>query len=665
MTARPDYPFDVEETDHVWIEMVDGVRLAGRLWRPVTDTPVPAILEYIPYRKTDMVRARDERNHPFLAANGYACIRVDMRGSGDSEGHMPDMYAPAELDDARQVIEWLAEQGWCSGRVGMFGTSWGGTASLQASVDAPDALKAVIAVCATHNRFEDDIHYMGGCVLTDTFEWGATLPSILASPQTPNAGPDWMEKWRERVSSLTFPVENWLREHARGSYWRHGSVIHQAQSLNVPILSVGGWSDRYSNSVMSLVDARPDLVWGVVGPWGHHYPDHGAPGPAIGFQKLALDWWDHWLKSEESVQPDWPRLRVWLREFDPPADTLSTREGKWIESGATTAHVQDVLHDLAELVQVGAQPWNVPTTPSTGQTSGDTGYFGRSGGLPLDQTDDDTEALVFETLPLKEECVLYGAPQLTVAGVMQDGPTQIVARLSDVRPDGVAARISYGVRNLALDENLDRPEHPDPEGAFTATLRLHTTAYRVRKGHRIRLALSKALWPLICAELQPGSSRISAGTLKLPMMTDAPTDLREALPAAEDLPQAKSHQIVAGPSLERWSSQSENVAEIGWHQPRIEVAYRDTGTTFGYETRARHSLTTNGAVSETTEITHEMIFDRPDGVAEISVALTARSESGICDVNAILNARWDGKEIAERKWSIAVPFNAKIVNEVT
>ncbi|MEX0307453.1 MAG: CocE/NonD family hydrolase, partial [Ruegeria sp.] len=349
MADQAEYPFDVLETDHLWIEMPDRVRLAARLWRPVTQGLVPAILEYIPYRKTDMVRARDERNHPFFAAHGYACIRVDMRGSGDSEGHMLDMYAPAELDDARQVIEWLAAQPWCNGRVGMFGTSWGGTASLQASVNAPAPLKATIAVCATHDRFEDDIHYMGGCVLSDTFEWGATLPSILASPPSLNVGPDWKSLWKKRIDNLTFPLENWLREDGRGEYWRHGSVRHTANALSIPILSVGGWSDRYSNSVMSLVDARPDLIWGVVGPWGHHYPDHGSPGPSIGFQKLALEWWDHWLKSDQPDTPDWPRLRVWMREFDTPGNSLAQRSGRWAQSGPASQESAMQDWDLSTL----------------------------------------------------------------------------------------------------------------------------------------------------------------------------------------------------------------------------------------------------------------------------------------------------------------------------
>ena len=183
--------------------MPDGVRLAARLWIPrgALNAPVPAIFEYIPYRKADMVRARDERNHPFFAAHGYGSVRVDMRGSGDSEGRMPDMYAENELSDARAVIDWLAAQPWCNGRVGMFGTSWGGTAGLQAGVDAPEALKAVIAVCATHDRFEDDIHHKGGCLLTDTFEWGATLPAILALPPSRNVGEDWRERWEARLRS--------------------------------------------------------------------------------------------------------------------------------------------------------------------------------------------------------------------------------------------------------------------------------------------------------------------------------------------------------------------------------------------------------------------------------------------------------------------------------
>jgi len=653
MTDQTDHPFEVSETDHLWIEMPDGVRLAARLWRPVTPEPVPAILEYIPYRKTDMVRARDERNHPYFAAHGYACIRVDMRGSGDSEGHMPDMYAPAELEDARQVIEWLAGQPWCNGRVGMFGTSWGGTASLQASIDAPEPLRAVIAVCATHDRFEDDIHYMGGCVLSDTFEWGATLPSILASPPSPNVGAGWKALWRERIENLSFPLENWLREDSRGTYWRHGSVIHNADSLTVPILAIGGWSDRYSNSVMALVDRRPDLVWGVVGPWGHHYPDHGTPGPAIGFQRLALDWWDCWLKPETPEPPNWPRLRTWLREFDTPGDSLAERSGKWVQSGTTAEDTVVQELNLSVLKSNKADAiWNVPTDPTVGQSAGDTGYFGRFGGLPLDQNPDDSRSLVFETAPLAEDLIIYGGATLELSGDMRGQPGQIVARLSDIDGDGVAARISYGVRNLSLDENLDRSLPTGQMSRFNAEIRLHSTAYRVRKGHRLRLALSSSYWPLIHAVSRTEDILLDAGAMRLPAMTQEPPDLVHRFPPIQYLPVEKTHSTQSRGGLDRWAKDRGNLIEMGWHQPLVTTIFSKPETAFGYETSMEHILDTSGAVSQMTTVNHRMVFERPDGTAEVAVTLTARSSSGCITADAELNVNWNNRPFANRHWRI-------------
>lgn len=651
----PDPPYAVENTEHLWIEMADGVRLAARLWRPVTDHPVPAVLEYIPYRKTDMVRARDERNHPFFAAHGYACVRVDMRGSGDSDGHMPDMYAPAELDDARQVIEWLARQSWCSGSVGMFGTSWGGTASLQASVDAPAALKAVIAVCATHDRFEDDIHYMGGCVLSDTFEWGATLPAVLASPPTTATGPDWMDRWRNRIETLAFPLENWLREGGRGQYWRHGSVVHQTDALSVPILAVGGWSDRYSNSVMPLVNARPDLVWGVVGPWGHHYPDHGSPAPAMGFQQLALEWWDHWLKTPAPEELAWPRLRVWLREFDLPSDRLSMRNGRWIESGPSVSESEEQTLAFSDLLQTeGSAPWGIPDHSDVGVTSGDTGYFGRVGGLPLDQSVDDAKSLVFETGPLPQDLILYGAVHLQLEGTSVTGKGQIAARLNDVTPEGDVAKISYGLRNLALDDALDHPEVPNDPGPFKTRMSMHTTAYVVKKGHRLRLALSRALWPMI-ETTDAGDITLLSGRLALPVFQGNPEDLKCPLPLAEDLPVTKSYQAVEAPALTRWHTSEEDVEEVGWHQPRIRTAYIETHTSFGFETRMTHHLRKDVGGEHQVDVVHHMQFERPDGEASVDVALQAKQSDGAREVQAQLKVTWNGAEISNRHWHVVLP----------
>ncbi|MDU8945765.1 CocE/NonD family hydrolase [Ovoidimarina sediminis] len=648
----------VSVTEHLWIPMPDGTRLAARLWLPdsAEDMPCPALLEYIPYRKADMVRARDARNHPCFAAHGYACLRVDMRGSGDSEGVMPDMYAEAELDDARRVIEWIAAQPWCSGKVGMFGTSWGGTAALQASVDAPGALKAVIAVCATHDRYEDDIHHMGGCLLTDTLEWGATLPAILAAPPTPAAGPDWRDLWRKRLDSLAFPVEPWLREEARGTYWRRGSVIHEAARLTRPILAIGGWSDRYSNSVMSLAAARPDLVWGVVGPWGHHYPDHGAPGPAMGFQDLALAWWDHWLRDAPSP-PDWPRLRLWLREFDTPADTLAARAGRWIEADTSDTDTQRLTLGTPALATASPAKdgWPVPHDLLTGAAAGDTGYFGRPGGLPLDQAPDDARALTFDTPPLDADRILLGPPSLTLDIRAPEEPAQIALRLSDVAPDGRVALITRTIRNLALDDGLDAPSGPLPSRR-RITISFPHTAYRLAAGHRLRLALSSSYWPLIWPAATTAMPRIAAGWLDLPVTRSAPAGLAQPLPPARDLPREKPFEPLENPPLERvFRTTPDGTRREDWHQPYTALRHHDIATTFGYETSAAFSLDPGNPASARATHAHRAVYARPDGTAEIACTLTTTADAAAFHLDGHLSVTWNGDALATRHWAHSVP----------
>ena len=135
----------MREIPNLWIPLGDGTRLAARLWLPddAEQDPVPALLEYLPYRKRDGTAERDSLTHPYLAAHGYACIRVDVRGSGESDGVLSDEYSQAELDDGVEVIAWLARQPWCSGQVGMFGISWGGFNALQVAALRPPALKAI------------------------------------------------------------------------------------------------------------------------------------------------------------------------------------------------------------------------------------------------------------------------------------------------------------------------------------------------------------------------------------------------------------------------------------------------------------------------------------------------------------------------------------------
>ena len=486
--------------------MSDGVHLSARIWLPshVGNVPAAAILEYIPYRKRDLVRVRDERNHVYFARQGFASVRVDMRGSGDSEGHMEDMYGIRELSDAKEVIEWIAEQHWCNGQVGMMGTSWGGTSSLQTAIAKPVALKAIIAVCATDNRFEDDIHYMGGCVLTDTVEWAATLPAILASPPDPqNLGARWREIWMQRLEKARFPGENWLRHQIFDDYWQHGSVSQTGKPYECPVLLVGGWRDRYSNTVISCLNQDPSNCWGIIGPWGHHYPDQASPGPGISFQKVATRWWKHWLNGVENGVPKDPKLTVWVNCYDEPQDRIDQSSGFWTvqQDWPCTEDNTQTYYFVNRSLQSDPADINsaevIPVDPAVGMAAGDTGYFGRAGGLPLDQQVDDERSLVYETNTITEPIVLLGSAQLELSIARDQRNAQISVRICDVAPDNKVAQVSLAIRNLALGDDLKTPLEYSENDVSTYMIKFPNKAYRFEVGHRLRISISGSYWPLV------------------------------------------------------------------------------------------------------------------------------------------------------------------------
>lgn len=300
---------EIEELPDLGITLSDGCRLSARVWRPVDSdkNPVPAILEYLPYRKRDGTCARDALTHPYFARHGYACIRVDMRGNGDSDGLMTDEYSEQELVDAVEVIHWLAAQPWCSGSVGMMGISWGGFNSLQVAARQPDPLKAIITLCSTVDRFADDIHYKGGCLLNENLGWGATMWAYSSRAPDPALRDNWRELWLNRLENEPFLPSTWLRHQRRDAYWQHGSICEDYSAIKARVLAVGGWGDAYKNAVPQIVENIPGAK-GIIGPWVHKYPHFAVPEPRIGFLQEALRWWDRWLKGVDTDVENDPGL---------------------------------------------------------------------------------------------------------------------------------------------------------------------------------------------------------------------------------------------------------------------------------------------------------------------------------------------------------------------
>ena len=407
-----DFPNAVQDLEHVWIPMSDGVRLSARIWMPenAQASPVPAILEYIPYRKRDGTRVWDEPRHRYWAGHGYACIRLDIRGTGDSEGLITDEYARQEQDDAVEAIAWIAAQPWCAGKVGMTGISWGGFNALQVAARRPPALRAIITHCSTDDRYADDVHYMGGCPLIDNFFWGSAFFMLMARPGDPEIqGRRWRDQWMERLEHWE-PVAAtiWQRHPQRDRYWKHGSVCENHADIECAVYAVGGWNDGYSNAVPRLLAHLECPKKGLVGPWGHKYPHDAIPGPSIGFLQHALRWWDHWLKDEDTGIMDESEYTVWLDEPQAPLACLPMSKGRWVAEpawpspnidprtlflnadglAATSGPVAVLEHRSPETIGAGGGVW----CPY--------GLGGSSPDLPVDQREDDAKSLCFEAAPL-------------------------------------------------------------------------------------------------------------------------------------------------------------------------------------------------------------------------------------------------------------------------
>ena len=508
LTVRSEFPHRVRVIRHEWIPMPDGCRLAARIWLPADAerAPVPAILEYVPYRKNDGLALRDAPIPHYFAGHGYASVRVDIRGSGDSDGILADEYLPLEQEDGVEVVRWLGSRPWCSGSVGIIGKSWGGFNGLQIAAHHPPELKAVISVASTDDRYADDVHYMGGCVLAwAMLPWSSTMLACNGLPPDPAVvGPDWRATWRQRLEQTPPYVNAWLAHQRRDEFWRQGSVCEDYAAIRCPVYMVGGWTDSYRNAILRFLEAYPGPCKGLIGPWGHDYPEDGAPGPAIGFLQEAVRWWDRWLKGVDNGVMDEPKLRAWMPEAHRPASGYLTHPGRWlatetwptkdaewrrfrIEAGTLQAGESRVPEVDAELRILGSEA-----------AAGDLGQWGGHGDaleFPPDQRPEDGLSLSFDTGPLAEPVEILGVPVARL-DLAADQPLALVAvRLCDVWPDGASTLITRGLKNLAHRTSDSRPEPLVPGQRYPVDVPLNAIGYQVPAGHRLRLAVSPTYWP--------------------------------------------------------------------------------------------------------------------------------------------------------------------------
>ncbi|MDH6265868.1 putative CocE/NonD family hydrolase [Rhizobium sp. SG_E_25_P2] len=548
------FPRSVKTLDPVFITMSDGVTLAATIWLPedAEADPVPAILELIPYRRRDGTVFRDMKMHPYVAGHGFACVRVDIRGSGDSEGVLADEYTEREQRDAEDIIAWLAAQSWCTGAVGMTGISWGGFNALQVAARRPPALKAVIALCCSDERYADDVHYFGGNLLTEDGMWSSFMLGMNALPPDPQiVGVRWRDMWRERLEAISCWSETWLRHQRRDAYWTFGSVAEDFSAIDIPVYAISGWDDTYFNAVPRLMQGLKGPKKGLIGPWSHAYPFLGAPGPAIHYLKEAIRWWRHWLVGEDTGIMEEPSYTVLIKDPHRPAHFYPEHPGQWVgEPGWPTPSVE-MQRLYLNANGLAIEPTNGPVMRlKSPVTAGrDCGRYGGYGGevpdMAGDQRREDGLGLCFETAELENDLVLLGAAAVDLELASDRPQATIIARLCEVWPDGVSTLITWGALNLSQRESREVPTPLVPGETVRARFELNHCGRRLARGNRLRLVLSNQHWPVLWPAPEMPTFTIASGVsaLILPVRTAQPGDGDIAFEPAEISPPVAATEL--------------------------------------------------------------------------------------------------------------------------
>ncbi|MBB3064887.1 CocE/NonD family hydrolase [Limibacillus halophilus] len=652
--------------ENVWIEMDDGCRLAARIWRPrgADVAPVPAILEFLPYRKRDGTAQRDETNYPTFAQAGYAGVRVDMRGNGESDGLMTDEYTQQEWDDAVAVIHWIAAQPWCSGKVGMMGISWGGFNALQVAALAPEPLKAVIALSTTVDRYNDDIHYKNGCLLNSNLSWAASMLSRSSRPPDPLlVGERWREMWRERLENLPPLVAIWFGHPHRDAYWKHGSICEDYGALKAAALVIGGWADGYKNAPPAAVAGLGGVAKAINGPWIHKYPHFAYPHPRIDFFAEALRWWDRWLKEEDNGAESLPAYRAYITQAVRPTRWRERDPGRWVgEQTWPSDNIEPFslfLNRDGSLSDEGGSQVSVSlkSPQDLGLECGEYFSVAPDGQLPGDQRIDGGGSLLFQSDVLVAPLEILGRPFLTLKVAIDAAVGNLIIRLIDLAPDGAAHRVSWGVLNLTHRRGNETPEPMVPGQVEDLQIVLDECGHRFLAGHRLQLAISTAYWPLI----QPPPTAVTAtlelgaaARLTLPCRTvcDDRYDFEEP-----ELPPVPTYKICEPKQNRRWIERdlNSNVTRYCILEDSGVEELPDHGLLQQEVRRETWSISPEDPTTATADLHFTSWRKRGDWEVRTEIQVEATTDGELFVFDTTLEAYEGDREVLVRRWRDTIP----------
>ncbi|MGB3291132.1 MAG: CocE/NonD family hydrolase [Burkholderiaceae bacterium] len=650
------YEFSVE---HGTLEMKDGVRLAVTYYRPMAKTvgeTFPVIMEKVPYRKDDFFTLGDYQYGSYFAKRGYVVARVDVRGTGGSEGAIPESeYSEAEISDAEELVAQLSKKSWSNGNVGMYGISCSAFNSLMTAHRKPPALKAIIAAHGSTDLFYNDVHYIDGALHVDVY--AHQIDTDNSMPQSPGYRID-DEYFRNRFDREPW-IFTWLRQQQDGDFWRKESLKFKTP-LEVPAYLIGGLLDGYRDFVTEISSSSKAPVIAEIGPWNHAWPEYGAPGPNYEWREKALRWWDYWLKGIDNGALDQPGRMAFMRTGHPPATDLDTIPGywrcgkQWPEAGATTRRLYpQARQQLSDAPSPGVNIDNLRYRAGAGMAAG--GWWGEQTG---DMAADDAHSLVYDSAPLTEAMEIMGLPQVRLR-VAADAPFyQWTVRLEDVAPDGQVSLVSGAIINPSQRFSRLAPEALIPGNTTTLSTAIHFTTWRFKPGHRIRLAVSNAQFPMIWPSPTPGSTSLLSGAdtwLELPVVpTQNKTSPSCVLPTVELSDEAPFGKNLPGKGLVFDSLRNEQTGDSTFTVTNESnwALYNNT-----YHSTERYQWDVNDAAPANARFQGERrnVFTISGNEIDLSTLARIESDATHFHVSFTKTLRQNGSLVRQRTWTDSIP----------
>jgi uncharacterized protein len=667
----------------VRIPVSDGLELSANLWlpEPLPDgtgpTTFPAVLEMLPYRKDDWHAASDESRGEWLAARGYAFCRLDVRGTGSSPGIALDEYTPRETQDGFEAVEWLAAQAWSSGRVAMWGISYGGFTAIQVALLHPPHLAAIVPMMATDDRYTDDVHYLGGCMtVSELSQYAVSMVAMNALPALPAyRGEAWLEEWRDRLDRTPVWLFEWLRRQRDGPYWRQGSVAPHWDRLTTPMFLIGGWTDEYVDATLRMLERCINAPRrALIGNWVHSYPDTAFPAPNVDWNHELVRFLDHWLKGVDSGVMDEPALVAFRHEWAEPEPFPVAWPGAWIAEPAwPPADRSETVFGLASGEQplIGRlEPGDAPPGGASAESFRHRATVGtRAGlswgaghapnGLARDLRPDDATVPTFTSAPLAADLDVLGSAAVELTWESPVAVATAVVRLQDVAPDGTPFHVASGILNLTHRDSHESPAPLVPGKPTTVRMVLRATAHRFRAGHRIRLSVASAMWPVVWPSPEPATFRLHLGGLQparlvlptvpldrpatpVPPFKTSPAGLREigserSDPAVWQIVE----DVMAGTLSVRTSEYADSVLPDG----------RVLGT--GERLEMTASDDDPGRATLQNEVVYRLTGDGREILVESDGTIRTSATEITMSVN--LHVRLDGQPFFDRSWEETVP----------